>query len=114
MVYLASTPSLAVLEVRVHLDLDYDVLPDDYVLLTIDLGRLSVERLNALPPDDGACAAFGDAWLTEQRSAVLRVPSIIVPEDTNLLLNPAHPQAIGARETGRRAFQFDPRLWSAT
>ncbi len=45
LIYAAETAALAVLEVRVHLDLDWYTLPDDYVLASIDIGSLvPVER----------------------------------------------------------------------
>ncbi|HTW70375.1 MAG TPA: RES domain-containing protein [Acetobacteraceae bacterium] len=108
MVYAASSAALAVLEVRVHLDLPPEQLPDDYLLLTIDLHDLPTEEVVDLPADP---AAFGDAWLRDQRSAVLQVPSLIVPESPNLLLNPAHPDAAHASIIARRRFVFDRRLW---
>jgi RES domain-containing protein len=97
-----------VLEVRVNLDLPLDLLPDDDVLMTIDLDNLPVEPVDALP---AVPAAFGDTWLREQRTPVLQVPSVIVPETPNLLLNMAHPDAARARIIGTRAFAFDHRLW---
>jgi RES domain-containing protein len=108
MVYAAATAALAVLEVRVHLDLPPDLLPDDYVLLAIDLTGLPVETVPTLPADP---QAFGDLWLRERRAAVLRVPSAIVPESANLLLNPDHPSSAGARIVAKRSFTFDRRLW---
>lgn len=107
-VYAASSAALALLEVRVHLDLPPELLPDDYTLLTIDMSGLSVEALDALPDEP---AAFGDAWLEERRSPVLRVPSAIVPECSNLLLNPLHSDAAAAGIAVRRRFTFDRRLW---
>ncbi|HLZ66233.1 MAG TPA: RES family NAD+ phosphorylase [Aliidongia sp.] len=108
LVYAASTAALALLEVRVHLDLPPDLLPDDYVLVTIDLGALPIEILAELPADP---RSFGDAWLEEQRTPLLQVPSAIVPENSNLLLNPAHPLASGASVQAIRRFEFDRRLW---
>jgi RES domain-containing protein len=108
LVYAASTAALAVLEVRVHLDLPPELLPDDYVLATIDLDGLPAETVAKIPV---APAAFGDAWLREQRTPVLQVPSAIVPESPNLLLNPAHPDAARARIVSQRRFAFDRRLW---
>lgn len=110
-VYAASSAALAVLEVRVHLDLPPELLPDDYVLLSIELGELDIEVVETTPP---APAAFGDTWLREQRTPILRVPSAIVPESSNLLLNPVHPSAARARVAVIRAFTFDPRLWLAS
>ena len=108
LVYAASSAALAVLEVRVHLDLAPELLPDDYVLLTVDLDELDVEEVLDLPPDP---AVFGDTWLEERRTPVLRVPSVIVPESPNLLLNPLHPDAVAARILRQRRFSFDRRLW---
>ncbi len=96
------------LEVLVHLDLPPELLPDDFVLVTIDLGSLVVEEVARVP---AVPQAFGDAWLREQRTLVLLVPSVIVPESPNLLLNPAHPAAVGARIAKTRPFEFDRRLW---
>ncbi len=108
LIYAASTAALALLEVRVHLDLPFELLPDDYVLLTIDLADLAIEELTDLPSDR---RAFGDTWLREQRTPVLQVPSVIVPESANLLLNPAHPDAGRARIVRTREFGLDRRLW---
>jgi len=108
LVYAASCAALAVLEVRVHLDLAPELLPDDYILVTIELGDVTIEEVMELPAEP---AAFGDAWLVEGRSAVLQVPSVIVPESANLLLNPVHPSAGQARIIRRRPFAFDRRLW---
>jgi RES domain-containing protein len=108
LLYTASTAALAVLEVRVHLDLPPDLLPDDYVLITIDLGQASIEIIDTLPasPQD-----VGDRWLQEARTAILQVPSTIVPESANLLINPAHPGASTIAILNQRPFTFDTRLW---
>ena len=100
-VYASETAALAMLEVRVHLDLDWTLLPPDYVLMAIDFDALSIERVEAIPADP---AAFGDAWLASRRSAVLSVPSVIVPESRNLLLNVAHPDAEQARIASIRPY----------
>jgi RES domain-containing protein len=108
-VYMAEAAALAVLEVRVHLDLDASLLPADYVLMAIDIDALDVETIEPAPPDP---RAFGDAWLASRRSPLLSVPSAIVPESRNLLLNVAHPDTGKARVASVRAFAFDERLWS--
>jgi RES domain-containing protein len=53
-------------------------------------------------------------WLRQQRSPVLNVPSAIVPESANLLLNPRHPRAGQAVVASKRGFRFDSRLWAAS
>ena len=108
MVYAAADAALAVLEVRVHLDLPPELIPNDYVLTTIEMPDLPIEVVADLPADP---RAFGDQWLTEQRTPVLAAPSFIVPEARNMLINPAHPRAAEAKLASVRAFAFDRRLW---
>ena len=108
LVYTAENPALAVLEVRVHLDLAPDLIPDDYVLLEIDVSGLNVEKLAAVPINP---TAFGDQWLAEGRTPVLKVPSFAVPRSFNLLINPLHPSAKGASVVDSQPFDFDKRLW---
>jgi RES domain-containing protein len=107
-VYLADHPALAVLEMRAHLDLPYDELVHDHVLMRVALPD-EVEDLPRLPEDPRAA---GDAWLRRGRAPLLRVPSVIVREARNLLLNPAHPLAASARVEDCSAFRFDRRLWA--
>ena len=107
MVYAADHPALAVLEVRVHLDLPPELLPADYVLMRLALP----EDARSLPTLTEDPRAAGDAWLAEAPCPVLRVPSVLVPAAANLLLNPAHPGAAAARIEAIDPFAFDPRLW---
>ncbi len=108
-VYLAEHPALAVLEVRVHLDLPPDLLPDDYVLMPVELPDEPPEVATDLPVDP---RSFGDGWLRSGRTAVLQVPSALVPSASNLLLNPRHPSASTAKAGPPQPFQFDARLWA--
>lgn len=97
LVYLADHPALAAFEVRVHLDLPHDLLPDDYVLLNVELPDEPPEEVAALPADT---VATGNAWIASASSAVLRVPSVLVPSAHNLLLNtrlPAPPRRASPR-----------------
>ena len=61
-------------------------------------------------PGHLACRAIGDTWLAEERTAVLRVPSAVVPEEPNYIINPRHRAAKGIQVVGRRRFAFDARL----
>src|SRR5271166_3781436 len=76
--------------------------------MTIDLDEAPVEGIDIFPDDT---VAVGDDWLASRRSAVLSVPSAIVPESRNLLLNPVHPDAERASIAAVRPFAFDGRLW---
>lgn len=106
-VYLAEHPALAVLEVRVHLDLPLDLLPADFALMRVQVP----DGPTADPATRDETAARGDAWLTQASSAVLRVPSVLVPQAWNILLNPRHPDAAVAETQAIESFHFDPRLW---
>jgi RES domain-containing protein len=116
-VYLADHPASALLEILVHLEVATEDLPSHYQLLGVevseDVATTAVEE-RELPPDWRAQPALtrarGDGWIAEGTSALLRVPSAIVPAGMNFLLNPAHPDAtrIGIPSAERAA--FDPRL----
>jgi RES domain-containing protein len=60
------------------------------VLVAIDTAAIVAETIHE-PPDDRRSS--GDAWIESRRSALLRVPSWIVPESYNVLINLAHPEA---------------------
>jgi RES domain-containing protein len=114
-VYTSGTQSLAALETLVHLN---PPVPFNYVLFRLEFDAALIESLplKRLPagwrtePPPPAARAIGDAWVRSGRSAVLALPSVIIPAETNYLLNPAHPdfQKIAIRKPV--AFAFDPRL----
>ncbi len=108
MIYAADHPALAVPEVRVHLDLPPDLLPDDYLLLTLDLGPCESEALDEVPLDP---AGAGTARLETGHAAILSVPSFIVPESRNLLIDPYQRDAGSISIRDKRPFRFDERLW---
>jgi RES domain-containing protein len=105
MVYLADHPALAALEVRVHLDLPFDLLPTDYVLM-----QVNIPDPDSIEPGTTTVVA-GNTWLTAMSSATVRVPSVLVPHAWNLLLNPRHPDAAQCKTREIEPFRFDPRLW---
>lgn len=116
-VYASSTLSLAALEYLVHIDIE-DV-PDDLVATRIDVPdeAPSLEvQLDELPrdwyrvEDHPACVAIGDRWANAADALLLKVPSAIIPEELNVLINPAHPDAEGLHVSSSRRFAFDPRL----
>lgn len=117
-VYCSATAALAVLEVRVHLDLPLELLPDDYVLMKIvaadelDAPILQVSDLpDAWRGREDLCRPFGDAWLRDGAAALLSVPSAIVEIERNILLNPRHPDAARVEVEGVAPFSWDRRLF---
>lgn len=111
MVYAAASPSLAVLEVLVHLDLPPELLPDDYRLLAIDVPEdAPVERLDRTPDDPAECLALGEAFLDRGEALVLLVRSVVVPQERNALINVRHPGMGRVRLVRDEPFRLDPRL----
>ena len=53
---------------------------------------------------------IGDKWIESASSAVLKVPSAIVPEEYNYVLNPAHIDFGKVKHLGAEPFEFDIRL----
>ena len=116
-VYAATSAALAALEVLVHVD--PLTAPNDLSLLTIevpdDLSREDVDVAKLPPgwskvPAPVALQTMGTTWLKTGRSAVLVVPSAIIPIERNVLVNPRHPEARRAQLVGDDAFSFDSRL----
>jgi RES domain-containing protein len=120
MVYAAGSLALAVLESFVHFS--STLLPADYVAVPVDIpDTLAVETWTApmLPADwsdtpaPSTLQALGKRWVAAARTAVLRVPSAVVPIEFNVLLNPAHPDAAQIHSGPPEPFVFDPRLKKA-
>lgn len=118
MVYTAGSQSLATLEVLVHLTLSE--VPKDYQAIAIELPEhLPCLRLPAssLPtdwrgvPGPESLKKIGTAWLQAGREAILMVPSAIIPEEWDVLLNPEHPDAAHFQARAPLPFAFDPRLF---
>ena len=118
-VYLAETAAGALLEALVHLELDYNDLPHTYGLLKAEAAdSLRTQKLdvNNLPEnwvkDQTTTRTAGDEWLATGQTAFLRVPSAIVPETSNILLNPEHPDAGKIRLVWHKPYPWDRRLLS--
>jgi len=96
-VYASSHLSLALLELLVHVDLER--LHTAHVALPIDIpSDVATHVLDAaeLPddwqrPQNQACAHAGSAWIAAGKTAILDVPSAVIPFERNVALNPAHP-----------------------
>jgi RES domain-containing protein len=114
MVYTAESPSLAVLEVLVHLQATAPLA--GYVLIEVRLPEGLVEILSRPPADwrrmpaPASTRRVGDAWAASGRSAALAVPSVVTPQERLLLLNPAHPDFSRVEIGAARAHVLDPRL----
>lgn len=116
MVYMASSLSLAVLEVLVHLP--PSIFPTNFCLAEFDLPENSILTAdNASLPADWqdisppiALKQLGDAFLKQNKYLLMKVPSVIVPQEFNYLLNPLHADAAKIKLVEKKPFSFDTRL----
>jgi RES domain-containing protein len=114
-VYASRHLSLAILEVLVHLEVDVDELPDDYVSVEIAVpDHLNLEVCHAEIDIYSLTEtrAAGDKWLTSAQTALFEVPSAVVPQERNLCLSPIHSDFQTIKTAAVAPFQFDPRLFS--
>lgn len=119
MVYASSSRALAALETLAHVK--GNSLPFNRYLVRIDIppavwAAAATETpaslaigWDAVPPGM-VSIALGTHWARSGATAILRVPSVIVPEEENILINPAHPDAAGITATKVRRWLYDPRL----
>ena len=118
-VYLAESPPGALVEHLVHLELNPARLPKFYRLLKAEApGDLPIRTLAATDlgadwiNDQVVTRTAGDGWLASKSGALLRVPSAILPETFNVLLNPGHADASRIRILWHAEHPWDARLLS--
>jgi len=117
-VYLAESAALAMLETLIHFELAPDETPADFQLPEVecpdDIGILSLEssRLDEGWRDDRPLTQrLGAEWLRSRSSALLPVPSAIVPNSFNCPFNPLHEQAGRVSIRSSRPHPHDARLF---
>ncbi len=114
--YTTENISLAILEILVHIrhykrPLDYHLItisiPDNIKPVMINTGKLKKNW-----KDDPAYTQFmGDAFLKTKECLILKVPSAIVEQEYNFILNPAHSDTTKIKIISTRLFEFDKRLY---
>lgn len=115
-VYVSEAQSLAILELLVHLEAP-DLL-QKYVLISVEISDDAVQDLDCatLPknwrsePAPVQLRNIGDEWAQKGNSVALRVPSALVPAESNFLLNPAHADFQKLVIGEPVSFLFDERL----
>lgn len=117
--YCATNIALATLETVLYLR--SGSLPFNRYLVRIDIpDTVWTTRTRLDPPPAGwdavpaglSSTLAGDRWAASNTSALLEVPSVIVPDEQNILINPHHPDAAGIRTTTLRCWLFDPRFFA--
>lgn len=119
LIYTSATLSLAALELYVNVEPE-DVpgafismealVPEGASLETIDLK--SLPRAWRRCPAPAALQAIGRRWLEQGETLLLSVPSVVIPEERNFLINPQHPEFSKLAIQRPKPFSFDPRTWT--
>jgi len=115
-VYCSEHLSLAVLEILVHTApamirdrfRAYRIHFDEHLVTSVAENRLT-KGWDAQPPA-AASQKVGDEWVKSSRSAVLATPTVLVPIERTLLVNPRHPDFAKIRIKDMGTFRLDRRL----
>lgn len=117
-VYTSASLALAALETYVHLPSSLNLprnlvagaaeIPDTLPREIIPINELAREWNSMPPPDE--LKRIGSDWLRRNQSVILVVPSAIIPDEANYLLNPAHPDFDQIIIGQPQPFQYDPRM----
>ncbi len=115
-VYTSTSRALAALEFFVNLEPNQ--APDDLLIAEASVPDDAIETLDpALLPsawrslNNKDCRDLGSTWATRARSLALKVPSAVVDGDSNLLLNPRHPDFPRVRLSSPKPFRYDLRMF---
>jgi RES domain-containing protein len=116
--YCSQHVSLAMIEYLIHIDVDHP--PKDLVLASAEIPE-GVSRdfvpLALLPKDwrrtpaPPVLSAIGERFVQEGRAAILIVPSVLAPMESNWLINPKHPDFAKIKVRKAKLFYYDPRFY---
>ncbi len=119
-IYVSETLSLAALELFVHFTRKDIKLAKSLVAIPVDIpdslkiSEISIKDLDPVwrtSPPSNYTKDMGTEWAQNKTSPVLRVPSAVIPDEYNLVLNPAHAAFKNVKTGKPRVFTFDERLW---
>ncbi|MDP9114183.1 MAG: RES family NAD+ phosphorylase [Acidobacteriota bacterium] len=107
--YASTALSLACLELLVHLSPEQ--IPLDYVYTAAEIpANPSAHEFHGSLRDSEVTRRYGHAWVTSQNSLAIYVPSVIIPVEFNVLLNPIHAEFQTVQWDASKPFAFDSRL----
>lgn len=120
LLYASGSRALACLETLVHLG---NSLPLNRYLVEITVPAAALRAADTFDaqshvgwdadPAGKVSLDWGTAWAHSRRSLLAWVPSVVVPEEWNLLINPLHPDMAVLTATKVRRWLYDPRLGGA-
>jgi len=116
-IYTAQSRALACLENLVHRSGEGNNALFKVMLIEVpDSLKVEVADTNILKKEWYAlvnypyCQAIGDQWVREAKTALIKVPSAVIKQEYNYLLNPNHPDFKKIKLTGTEPFDFDERF----
>jgi RES domain-containing protein len=115
-VYLAESRALAALEILVHAP--REALKLNWIVIELEIPEALIEKVPfaklpenwQLQPSSHHAQTFGTRWLRDYRNLALKLPSVVIPEEKSLLLNPRDPAMRDLKPGKPQTFSFDPRL----
>jgi RES domain-containing protein len=113
-VYLAESRALAALEIMVHAP--REMLQLDWAIIRVEVPAEWIEESGAPPtgwrnhPVSDTARKSGAAWLQACQGVALRLPSVIIPQEYTLLVNPRHANVAQLVVSDPEVFGFDSRL----
>ena len=120
LLYASGSRALACLETLVHLG---NSLPLNRYLVELTVPAAALQAAVTFDAQDHVgwdaepagrvSLDWGTAWATSRRSLLAWVPSVVVPEEWNLLINPLHPDMANLAAAKTRKWLYDPRLAGA-
>ncbi len=119
-VYVSETLSLAALELFVHFTRRDIQLSKSLVAIPVDIPpslktiEISIKTLDSgwrASPPPNSTKDLGTGWVQKNSSGILRVPSAVIPEEHNLVLNPLHADFKKLKIGKARPFALDERIW---
>ena len=117
MLYASANRALAVLELLVHLDAN-EIQQHNFSIAEIEIPETSLKivPLNSLPDNwrhpntTQYLKSRGDVWIRKSESVALAVPSVLIPQEQNILVNSQHPDFRKVKLKKTYEFSLDRRL----
>ena len=119
MVYFSESLSLCVLEILVHVD--YQFFADQYAFVEVEVSGEYIDTLKSPSeitldwrknPPSSRTQDYGSSWLNSIESLGLRVPSAVLHNEFNILINPRHPAISDLKIMHRTTLEIDSRVFS--
>jgi RES domain-containing protein len=83
-------------------------IPDNLSVEKIELASLK-KNWNSIE-NYSYCQSLGNKWLNDNNSSILQLPSVVMKQEHNYLINPQHPDFIKIKLRGKEDFDFDKRF----